>query len=154
MIIPRAHGCCTIFLGSKNWFKEYFAENPSLPFSSTGYIEGRDSYVREASITGVFGLGKNYEEYVKLCGEENARYILETLNSNLEEQRDTKVVFIESPETQRLGHADKCRMKAQGEGEQFLQLQGDIRIIKNLQHHPARGENVHEWRQKSLLFVY
>ena len=61
IIIPRAHDCCTIFLGSKNRFKEYFAENPSLPFSSTGYIERGDSYVREASIKGVLGLDKSYE---------------------------------------------------------------------------------------------
>lgn len=132
IIIPRAHDCCTIFLGSKNRFKEYFAENPSLPFSSAGYIERGDSYVREASINGVLGLDRSYEEYVKLYGEENARYILKTLNSHLKEQRDNKVVFIEIPETQHLGYADKCRMKAQGEGKQFLQLQGDIKLIKNL----------------------
>ena len=132
IIIPRAHDCCTIFLGSKNRFKEHFAENPSLPFSSTGYTERGDFYLREPSINGVLGLDKSYEEYVKLYGEENAKYIIETLDSNFKEGRDDKVVFIEVPETQHLGYADKCRTKAQSEGKEFVQLQGDIRLIRNL----------------------
>jgi len=38
VVIPRAHDCCTLFLGSKLRFKEFFANNPSLPFSSGGYM--------------------------------------------------------------------------------------------------------------------
>ncbi len=132
IIIPKAHDCCTIFLGSKNKFKEHFAENPSMPFSSTGYIERGESYVRETSIDEILGLDKDYKEYVKLYGEENARYILENLNSHLKNQQESKVIFIEIPETQHLGYADKCRAMAQADGKQFVQLQGDMRLIKNL----------------------
>ncbi len=132
IVIPRAHDCCTIFLGSKGKFKEYFAENPSLPFSSTGYIERGDSYVREASIDRFLGLDKSYEEYVKLYGEENAKYIIKMLKPCFKEQQDNKVVFIEIPETEHLGYANKCKAKAEAEGKRFVQLRGSIRLIKNL----------------------
>jgi hypothetical protein len=36
LVIPRAHDCCTILLGSKKRFRELFEDNPSTPFSSTG----------------------------------------------------------------------------------------------------------------------
>jgi len=38
LVIPRAHDCCTLFLGSKGKFIEYFGENPSLEWSSSGYM--------------------------------------------------------------------------------------------------------------------
>ncbi|MFI5369626.1 MAG: DUF1638 domain-containing protein, partial [Spirochaetia bacterium] len=37
LVLPRAHDCCTLFLGSRRAFKEHFSDNPSLPFSSVGY---------------------------------------------------------------------------------------------------------------------
>ena len=132
VVIPRAHDCCTIFLGSKQKFKEYFAENPSLPFTSAGYMERGDSCVREASIKRTLGLDRTYEEYVRLYGEDNARYIMESLRPLSLDQQDHKVVYVEMPETGHLGYAEKCRAKAEAEGKEFLQLQGDIRLVRNL----------------------
>ena len=39
LVIPRAHDCCTILLGSRAKFTEHFGAAPSTPFSSAGYIE-------------------------------------------------------------------------------------------------------------------
>ncbi len=62
VVLPRAHDCCTLFLGSKLRFKEYFAGNPSMPFTSTGYMERGDSYLRESSIQGLPGCDKSLDE--------------------------------------------------------------------------------------------
>jgi len=132
VIIPRAHDCCTIFLGSKHKFKEYFAENPSLPFTSAGYMERGDSHVREASIDRILGLDRTYEEYVRAYGEDNARYIMESLKPLSLGQQDHRVIFVDIPETRHLGYAEKCRAKAEAEGKEFVQLPGDIRLIRNL----------------------
>lgn len=134
LIIPRAHDCCALFLGSKMKFKEYFGDRPSTGFSSAGYIERGDSYVREASdITKLMGLDKSYQEYVQLYGEDNARYIWDTLHPKTTNAADKDcVVFIEVPETRHLGYADKCKRKAQADGKKYVQLQGDIRLIENL----------------------
>ena len=46
LVIPRAHDCCTILLGSKQRFQEHFGENPSQPFGSVGYQERGNYFVR------------------------------------------------------------------------------------------------------------
>mgnify|MGYP001112206213 FL=1 len=46
LVIPRAHDCCTILLGSKERFQEHFQANPSMPFSSVGYLERGSYYIR------------------------------------------------------------------------------------------------------------
>lgn len=145
IVVPRAHDCCTLFLGSKERYKEFFAKNPSLSFSSTGYIERGDSYVREASVNKILGLDKSYEEYVGLYGEENAKFIWENLNSCRTDQQSSEVVFIEVPETEHLGYAEQCRARAQAEGKQYVQLQGNIRLIKSL----VLGD----WNQSEFLIM-
>jgi hypothetical protein len=57
LIIPRAHDCCTLFLGSKERFQQHFAGNPSCPFSSSGYLERADSYVHEVNTRQFLGIG-------------------------------------------------------------------------------------------------
>lgn len=134
LIIPRAHDCCTLFLGSKAKFREYFGDRPSTGFSSAGYIERGGSYVREASdIVKLMGLDKSYEEYVQLYGEDNAKYIWETLHpKTTNTTTEDSVVFIEVPETSHPGYARDCKVKAEADGKKYVQLKGDIRLIKNL----------------------
>lgn len=135
IVMPRAHDCCTIFLGSKNLFKEHFGDNPSSPFSATGYIErGDGSYVHEPSeALKQMGYEKTYEDYVSEYGEENARYIWETLHSAPEDvNHDNTITFIDVPETSHLGYAERCKAQAEENGNDFRQLSGSIDIIKKL----------------------
>ena len=36
LVMPRAHDCCTILLGSRARFQEHFGAQPSTPFGSAG----------------------------------------------------------------------------------------------------------------------
>jgi hypothetical protein len=138
LVLPRAHDCCTIFLGSRAAFKEHFADNPSLPFSSVGYMERGTSWIHDASTVSVPGLNKQYEEYVALYGEENAKFILETLTTSNEaalgDRTDNRVVFIDVPELSGLGFAEKARAQAEAAGKRFVKLPGNMRLIRNLVH--------------------
>ena len=133
LVIPRAHDCCTLFLGSKAKFREHFGDRPSTGFSSSGYLERGDSYVREANeIHQFMGLDKTYEEYVRQYGEENARYIWETLHPEQSQAKDNSVIFIDIPETRHLGYAERCRRQAEEDGKEYIQLEGDISLILSL----------------------
>lgn len=138
LVMPRAHDCCTLFLGSRKAFKKHFSENPSTPFSSAGYLErgSGDDYLRESTLSETLGINKTYEQYVELYGEENAQYIIDTLNPAGAEQADNRVVFIDVPEFSHLGYAGKCREIAEAEGKEFVLLRGDIRLFLKL----TRGE--------------
>lgn len=134
IVIPRAHDCCTLFLGSKYRFREYFEENPSRPFSSAGYISFGDSneYLRDSSVAKMFGLDQSYAELVEKYGEENAEYLLETLNPAFKANHENKVYYIEVPEVEPDGLMDKCKEQAEAEGREFVKLKGSIRLIEKL----------------------
>jgi len=131
LVLPRAHDCCTLFLGSRRAFKEHFSDNPSLPFSSVGYMERGGTWMHDASAIQVPGLNKKFEEYATLYGVENAKYIMETLTAS---QQDNQIVFIDVPELSYLGFAEKAKAEAQASGRQFVQLPGDMRLIRKLVH--------------------
>ena len=145
IVIPRAHDCCTLFLGSKQEFREHFSENPSRPFSSTGYMERGESSRREASMESVLGLDKTFDEYAAMYGEDNARYIIQTLHPEIQWSDDNHVVFIEIPETAHLGFAARCRKDAEAEGRGFRLLEGNMRLIHGL----VSGD----WNSEDFLVV-
>ena len=39
LIVPRAHDCITLFLGSKERYQQIFDENPGTYFKTTGWVE-------------------------------------------------------------------------------------------------------------------
>jgi hypothetical protein len=158
LVIPRAHDCCTIFLGSRQKFCEHFKDNPSLPFSSVGYAErgwtegsqAEHTFFHEPGTTTGFLLGdKSWEKYVVEYGEENARYIMETLGASVDgsmtDRNDNRVVFIQTPEFASLGFADLARAEADATGRKYVELPGDMRLVRKLVHG--------EWESEEFLVV-
>lgn len=145
LVLPRAHDCCTLFLGSKKRFKECFGNKLSTGFSSIGYIEHGGNYVREANnINQRIGLDETYDDYVKKYGEENAKYIWETLHPDDVSEEQKQVVFIEIPEFAHSSYAEECQRKA--EGKQFLKLEGSMDLIRKL----IFGE----WNEHEFLVIH
>lgn len=142
LVIPKAHDCCTLFLGSRERFAEYFGDNLSSQWSSEGYMERCGSYLRDTDTGRLLGLDKEYEEYVALYGEDNARYIWETLHPR---DRSGELVYIETPGLEHLGYLDEVKKKAEEEGKRVKRIQGDMRLIEGL----LKGE----WDEKEFLIV-
>ena len=70
LVIPRAHDCITLLLGSKERYDELFHESPGTYWYSRGWIEcalqpGEERYL------------KARQNYVETYGEENAEYLME-----------------------------------------------------------------------------
>ncbi len=133
LILPRAHDCATLLLGSREIFRKHFADNPSRGFSSSGYMERGDYFLRtdEAGGTRVQP-GDEYAAYVAQYGEENARYLMETLNPAHAAGDDTSAIFIEIPETRGAGALERFLEKAQAAGKTALVLPGNLRLIRML----------------------
>ena len=136
VVLPRAHDCCTIFLGSRTAFTEHFKDNPSLPFSSVGYMERGTSWIHDASTVYVPGVSSNLQDYTDKYGEENARFIMESLGVSqaqaLSDRRDDRVVFIDEPSFAHLGYAEKAEAEARRMGKRFVKLPGNTRLIRGL----------------------
>jgi len=131
LVLPRAHDCCTVLLGSKQRFRELFGDNPSTPFSSVGYAERGDYYLRLDDGMPTVHSGDAYADLVARYGEENARYVWETMHP-AGAAASHKAVFIEFDETAQLGLAQRVRQQAEQEQKEFTLLRGDLRLIRAL----------------------
>ncbi len=134
LVIPRAHDCCTLFLGSRGRFAEHFRDNPSRPFSSPGYLAEGDNSFHESTVEEFLGDGRSWEDLVAEYGEENARYVRETLGASTP-GRD-RVVYIRDPEENPPELEEKVRRDAEAEGLAFLPLEGSDRLLEKLVNGP------------------
>lgn len=128
LVIPRAHDCCTILLGSREKYRQHFEKNPSQPFSSVGYLERGSYFLRiedgEASVQ----YGDSFAAYAEKYGEEAAKMIWEAMHPKQEQ----KAVFIDIPETSHLGKAEEFRAKAAEQGMAYERLEGSLELIRRM----------------------
>ena len=88
LIIPRAHDCCTISMGSKEKFEATFGNNLSARWCSTGYYERTGTknsrYPDLADQLSNYKTTAEYMGYVEQYDEETADYLWETLHPVIE----------------------------------------------------------------------
>lgn len=70
LVIPRAHDCISLLLGSRQRYQAYFDSHPGTYWYSSGWIEtsfmpGKERY------------DQTLADYIRLYGEENAHYLME-----------------------------------------------------------------------------
>ena len=129
MVIPRAHDCITLFLGSKDRYREYFDAHPGTYYRTTGWFER--SFVRDMETLGDrLGMKKSYEEYVREFGEENARFIWESLRGWEENYRQlTWIGMGLAPDDP---YARQAKKEARERGWEFDGVKGNLRLIEAL----------------------
>ncbi len=132
LIIPRAHDCSAILLGSHARFNELFGDNPSQAWTSAGYLERGSSMYREGGGEGeqnsLLG-GKTYEEYVKEYGEDNAKFLMETLSPK---KHSDKMVYIDTEPTMHLKYKDDAKKYALDNKLKYVEFMGDMSMLKDL----------------------
>lgn len=134
IVIPRAHDCITLLLGSKERYSQLFFSNPGTYYLSSGWIE-RDAKnledLRSASVSSKLGIDKSLEELIKEYGEENAQYIIETLSASMKTNYTT-LAFIDTG----LGNVASYRSitiaEAKKRSLEYKEIQGDLTLIQKL----------------------
>ncbi len=79
IVIPRAHDCITLLLGSRARYEEEFASHPGTYYYSPGWIERSDGDTEQGFITEKKEreMQERREDYVRRFGEDNADYLIE-----------------------------------------------------------------------------
>lgn len=131
LIIPRAHDCITLLLGSKEKYKSYHDDNPSAYYMSSGWIE-RDSSLGslEGSIPSQLGMNKTYQEYVELYGEENAKYLMETLGDQTANY--SKYSFIDTKTGDVEKYINDTKTLAKEKGWDYEKIAGSKSLIMDM----------------------
>ena len=132
IVIPRAHDCITLFLGSRACYDHEFAAHPGTYYYSPGWVERRDGEVSQGPIEDAHArLYKDrYEEYVDKYGEDNARFLIEQESQWLANY--TRAVFINTG----IGDIEEYRRftqnLAKGRDWDYAEIKGDTGLIERL----------------------
>jgi hypothetical protein len=141
LVLPRGHDCITLFLGSRDRYLEYFNGNPGVYFKTTGWIErGKDlRQIGGDSLGSRFGVARSYEELAARYGEDNARYLWETLGGYTKNYG--KLTFIEMGVEPDGRFERETREEAAQRGMEFEKVAGDMRLIERLVNGEWDGED-------------
>ncbi len=132
LVLPRAHDCITLFLGSQTRYREQFENHPGTYWYSQDYIERSDGSGASLSLgsDAALDLQATYQEYVERYGKDNADYLMEVMGAW--QQHYQRAVYIDLG----IGDGSSVKAKAQEEaarrGWKFEQLTGDLILIRKL----------------------
>ena len=132
LVLPRAHDCITLFLGSKERYLEYFFAHPGVYFKTTGWIERGENGgdLIQLSIARQMGMDLSYESLVAKYGEDNARYLWEELCNTTKNY--SQLTFIEMGVEPDESFEQRTRAAAEQRGWKFEKVQGDLSMIQHL----------------------
>ena len=129
IVIPKAHDCITLLMGSKEIYMDYFQNNPGTFFRSSGWleratfgIEGEENVMSQLGIQ----LDADYSQY----GEENAEYLKEILGNWIENYK--KQTFIDTGVGDSEAYAAMSEVDAKLRGLEYESIKGNIRLIHEL----------------------
>ncbi len=128
LVLPRAHDCITLLMGSRYDYKEYFQNNPGVYFRSLGWIEHGGEL--EPLFRSRNGAGFTLEGLIEQYGEDNGRYLFEELTRY--RQNYTKLTFIETGAEPDKRFESRARSEAADRGWKFEIYKGNLGLFVRL----------------------
>ncbi len=128
LVLPRAHDCIAVLMGSRELYKEYFDGNPGTYYRSTGWLE-RGKGVQQLTHHTV-GFDESLQALIDKYGEDNGRYLYDELTRYLSQYR--KLVFIETGLEPDGKLASEAAAEATENGWTFERMQGDLAWLRSL----------------------
>jgi hypothetical protein len=134
VVIPKAHDCITLFLGSRERYRQQHENMPGTYWYALDYIE-RGALTKEKFSLGSGmddgrDIGDVYDEYVAKYGQDNADYLMEVMGAWRSHYE--RAAFIDLG----IGHSQAVEAQAQEEaarrGWSFERITGDLVLINRL----------------------
>jgi hypothetical protein len=142
LIMPRAHDCITLYLGSRESYLDEFNAHPGTYWYSTDYMErSKSGGGLGAAMPGV--IDDVYDEYVEKYGKDNADYLMEVMGEWTNHY--TRAVFIDTDQGDTSRYENVAREQAQRRGWLYERKQGNRRLLEML----VNGQ----WNDEEFLVV-
>lgn len=134
VVVPRAHDCITLYLGSRETYNTNFSANPGTYYYTADYIERTSSDPDGIAVTLGTAVSSDveamYESYVTKYGKDNADYLMEVMGAWSEHY--SRAVFIEHQETAFLEYEQIAIDEAKRRGWTYERLAGSLLLLRNL----------------------
>jgi hypothetical protein len=136
LVIPRAHDCITLFLGSRERYKEEFESHPGTYWYAQDYME-RNADMEGVPATAISmgsaadaDLQAQYDGYVEKYGKENADYLMEVMGAW--HSHYSRAVFIDTGVVDGSAVEARARAEAGRRGWAFERTRGDLVLVRRL----------------------
>lgn len=129
LVLPRAHDCIALLLGSKESYAQHFAARPGTYYYSGGWVEREADRVPRKPEDGA-GLDAPFDELVAKYGRDNAEYLWE-LQSNWIE-RYTHATFIDNGLGDLAAYRAYAQRVARERGWTYDETSGDLALLQAL----------------------
>jgi Protein of unknown function (DUF1638) len=132
LVIPRAHDCITLFLGSRERYRDQFENHPGTYWYAHDYIERDDGAATSLSM----GSGTDddlqavYDEYVAKYGRDNANYLMEVMGAW--QSHYQRAVYIDMAIADGAAVEARAQAEAARRGWTFERVAGDLTLIRRL----------------------
>ena len=129
VVIPRAHDCIAVLMGSRWRYQEYFDAHPGTYYRTTGWCERSDALsAGETTVPQQLGLFQGYDELVKKYGAENASYIIETMGDPTANY--DRITFISVGLACEEQFRRSARAEAKEKGWDFDEVRGTLDLLQ------------------------
>lgn len=128
LVLPRAHDCIALLMGSRRRYSEYFQEHPGTYYRSTGWLE-RGKELQQLTHAAL-GMELSLDQMIARYGEDNGRYLFEELTR----YRSTyqRLVYIGTGLEPDSRFEEEARWEAAGRGWKFEKLAGSLTLFRRL----------------------
>lgn len=134
VVLPRAHDCITLFLGSREEYRRTFEACPGTYYMTSGWSErsgnGEADQPAGRGAMDRVCLGQPYEQLVARYGRENADYVARVLGGWTENY--SRMLYLKMGVCDERGFIDAARQRADRRGWTFELRDGDWSLLRKL----------------------
>jgi hypothetical protein len=137
LVIPRAHDCITLFLGSKERYQKCFSDQPGTYYFTSGWLECAARQKKGISWGGAASpansannLRATYDRWVEKFGEEQARFLLEEMTRWAETYSNGCLIDFEF--LRALDLPAKVKPICTEKGWTYNELKGDLSLLQSM----------------------
>ena len=128
LVLPRAHDCIALLLGSHDRYQKYFDLNPGTFYRSTGWLERGKGLQQLPRNT--MGFHESLDAMIAKYGEDNGRYLYDEMTRYQAQYR--RLTFIETGLEAGGKFVAEAEAEAKEKGWNFERLRGDLAWLVRL----------------------
>jgi hypothetical protein len=135
LVLPRAHDCIGLLMGSRYRYQAYFDAHPGVYYRSPGWIEfqapGQTALEpAHASANNTIGERRSLEEFIAQYGEDNGHYLFEQFSAF--RRHYSGLTYISTGVESEDNFRGLARAEAEKEGWTFEEVQGSLSLLQRM----------------------